>query len=54
LAKFNCGDGDDFEVDMEALAARVGCATDKRELEYPRNSSARLPRSNHCPNTSSR
>lgn len=34
LAKFNCADGEGFEVDMEALAARVGCATDKRGLEY--------------------
>jgi hypothetical protein len=54
LAKFNCGNGDGFKVDMEALAARVGCATDKRALEYPRNSPAKLPRNNHCPNTSSR
>ena len=34
LAKFNCGDSDGFEVDMEALASRVGCASDKRGLEY--------------------
>lgn len=34
LAKFNCVDEDGFEVDMEALAARVGCATDKRGLKY--------------------
>lgn len=34
LAKFNCIDGTGFEIDMEALAARVGCATDKRGLEY--------------------
>lgn len=34
LAKFNCADGGGFEIDMEALAIRVGCATDKRGLEY--------------------
>ncbi|QHD70652.1 RepB family plasmid replication initiator protein (plasmid) [Sphingobium yanoikuyae] len=33
LAKFNCLDDADFEVDLETLAARVGCATDKRGLE---------------------
>lgn len=34
LAKFNCLDEVGFDVDMEALAARVGCATDRRGLEY--------------------
>lgn len=34
LAKFNCVDDSGFEIDMEALATRVGCATDKRGLEY--------------------
>lgn len=34
LAKFNCKDDDGFKVDIEELAARVGCASDKRGLEY--------------------
>jgi plasmid replication initiation protein len=34
LAKFNCLDEGGFDVDMEALAARVGCASDRRGLEY--------------------
>lgn len=35
LAKFNCIDDEaGFTIDLEALATRVGCATDKRGLEY--------------------
>ena len=34
LAKFNCKSYDGFKVDIEELAARVGCASDKRGLEY--------------------
>lgn len=34
LAKFNCVDETGFEIDMETLAERVGCATDKRGLEH--------------------
>jgi plasmid replication initiation protein len=33
LAKFNCKD-DGFNLDIEELAARVGCASDRRGLEY--------------------
>ena len=34
LAKFNCGEDGGFEVDLNVLAERVGCASDKRGLEY--------------------
>ncbi|MET0376066.1 MAG: replication initiator protein A [Rhizorhabdus sp.] len=34
LAKFNCIDGVGFEVELEGLATRVGCASDRRGLEY--------------------
>lgn len=34
LAKFNCVDETGFEIDMETLALRVGCAADKRGLEH--------------------
>jgi len=34
LAKFNCKDDDGFIVDIQELAARVGCASDTRGLEY--------------------
>lgn len=34
LAKFNCVDETGFEIDMETLAQRVGCASDKRGLEH--------------------
>ncbi|TVV76985.1 replication initiator protein A [Sphingomonas solaris] len=34
LAKFNCIDGVGFEVELEGLANRVGCASDRRGLEY--------------------
>lgn len=34
LAKFNCKDDEGFRVNIEELAARVGCASDKRGLEY--------------------
>ena len=33
LAKFNCKD-DGFTLDIGELAARVGCASDRRGLEY--------------------
>ncbi|MBB5712363.1 replication initiator protein A [Sphingomonas xinjiangensis] len=34
LAKFNCLGDTSFEVDLNSLGERVGCATDKRGLEY--------------------
>ena len=34
LAKFNCKDDDGFNLDIGELAARVGCASDRRGLEY--------------------
>ncbi|MBD8552863.1 replication initiator protein A [Sphingomonas sp. CFBP 8764] len=34
LAKFNCKDDGGFNLDIEELAARVGCASDRRGLEY--------------------
>ncbi len=34
LAKFNCKDDGGFTLGIEELAARVGCASDRRGLEY--------------------
>ncbi|MBW8910813.1 MAG: replication initiator protein A [Sphingomonas sp.] len=34
LAMFNCQDGNGYTIGIDALAARVGCATDARGLEY--------------------
>ena len=34
LAKFNCKDDGGFTLDIGELAARVGCASDRRGLEY--------------------
>lgn len=34
LAKFNCKDDNGFNLDIGELAARVGCASDRRGLEY--------------------
>lgn len=34
LAKFNCANESGFDLDLPILAERVGCASDKRGLEY--------------------
>jgi plasmid replication initiation protein len=34
LAKFNCKDDGGFALDIKEMAARVGCASDQRGLEY--------------------
>ncbi|RVT90304.1 replication initiator protein A [Sphingomonas crocodyli] len=49
LAMFNCQDGNGYIIGIEALAARVGCSTDGRGLEYFKKELRRISDSDTLP-----